>query len=100
MVQNFEGITLAPLQVYCSALLFAPEESQVRRQLAGEMFCQAQILPHAGNNYSALLRALDNHTNLIMQVAFSPDSKQLASLSNRGYAVGRNDRDGTTYTRV
>ncbi|PQE16458.1 WD40 YVTN repeat-like-containing protein [Rutstroemia sp. NJR-2017a WRK4] len=62
------GIEQAPLQLYCSALFFAPEESIIRKK-----FQRTQL------NWSPLLQTLEGHTNLVTSVAFSPDGKIIAS---------------------
>ncbi|KAG4429032.1 hypothetical protein IFR05_015485 [Cadophora sp. M221] len=53
-VSNRSIVERAPLQVYCSALVFAPENSIT----------------------------LEGHTDWVMSVAFSPDGKQVVSGSN------------------
>ncbi|KAI9660553.1 MAG: hypothetical protein M1821_009905 [Bathelium mastoideum] len=73
----------APLQVYCSALVFAPANSIVKKQF--EKFVPAWIrrLPKVANDWYDV-QTLEGHSSQITAVAFSYDSKQLASASLDG----------------
>jgi WD40 repeat protein len=76
------GIEQAPLQIYCSALVFAPANSQVRKQFNGQMPCWVQKLPDIQKNWGSLLQTLEGHSNSVDFVTFSPDGKLLASASD------------------
>lgn len=72
----------APLQLYSSALIFAPQMSIVRREFENQIppwICQ---LPHVENGWSAELQTLTGHTSGVGSVAFSPDGRFLASGSS------------------
>jgi WD40 repeat protein len=75
------GIEQAPLQIYCSALVFAPANSQVRKQFNGQMPCWVQKLPDVQKNWGSLLQTLEGHSDNVDFVTFSPDGKLLASAS-------------------
>jgi WD40 repeat protein len=74
-------IELAPLQVYGSALMFAPSKSLVKRQFVEQMFRWVESLPQVNNDWSACLQTLEGHRAVVLSVAFSHDSARLASAS-------------------
>ncbi|KAH9203237.1 hypothetical protein DL95DRAFT_529729 [Leptodontidium sp. 2 PMI_412] len=78
-VYNRSAIEQAPLQLYCSALIFAPERSIVRRQFEGYIPTWIQMKPKVQADWSAALQTLDGHSMLVTSVAFSPDGKQVVS---------------------
>ncbi|RDW57291.1 hypothetical protein BP5796_12741 [Coleophoma crateriformis] len=69
----------APLQTYCSALIFAPELSLIRRQFADKTPQWLRRQPKVPENWSSLLQTLEGHTSIVTAVAFSPDGKLVAS---------------------
>jgi len=75
-------IEQAPLQIYCSALIFAPVLSVVRKQFEDCIPPWIKRLPKVENDWSALLQALEGHLDAVNAVAFSPDGKLLASASS------------------
>ena len=71
---------LAPLQLYSSAIIFAPQASIVRR-VCGRLpdwVLQRPITPRV---WSQELQQLEGHTDYVTAVAFSPDGSLLASAS-------------------
>ncbi|KIX02800.1 uncharacterized protein Z518_08743 [Rhinocladiella mackenziei CBS 650.93] len=76
----------APLQVYCSALIFSPEESLVRQTFKQEIPQWISSLPRILYNWNPCLQTLEGHENWVNSVVFSPDGRQLAS--------GSHDRTG------
>jgi len=72
----------APLQVYCSALIFSPEESVVRQTFKQETFQWISSLPRILYNWSPCLQTLEDHRDSVRSVAFSPDGRRLASGSD------------------
>jgi WD40 repeat protein len=74
-------IELAPLQVYSSALVFAPSKSLVRKQFVKQFFQWVKSLPQVNNDWSACLQTLEGHGDMVWSVAFSHDSARLASAS-------------------
>jgi WD40 repeat protein len=81
ILYNRVGIEQAPLQIYCSALVFAPANSQVRKQFKSQMPCWVQRSPDVQKNWGSLLQTLEGHWYHVEFVTFSPDGKQLASAS-------------------
>jgi hypothetical protein len=71
----------APLQVYCSALVFAPSGSMVKRQFEGRIPGWIKRLPQVESEWSAVMQTLEGHLDYVSTVAFSPDGKVLASAS-------------------
>ncbi|OBT38473.1 hypothetical protein VE00_11146, partial [Pseudogymnoascus sp. WSF 3629] len=76
---NRSVIEQAPLQLYCSALIFAPENSIVRRRFEKYIPPWIQTKPKVQANWNATLQTLEGHSGFVMSVAFSPDGKVVAS---------------------
>ncbi|KAF2401053.1 hypothetical protein EJ06DRAFT_459981, partial [Trichodelitschia bisporula] len=81
VLYNRSAIELAPLQTYCSALVFSPTASVVKRRFQSQMPLWMPGLPQVRDNWDALLHTLVGHSRAVNAVAFSPDGKQLASAS-------------------
>ncbi|KFX99139.1 hypothetical protein O988_04021 [Pseudogymnoascus sp. VKM F-3808] len=79
---NRSVIEQAPLQLYCSALVFAPKKSIVRRQFEKCIPPWIQVKSEIQANWSAALQTLEVHSNRVGSVAFSPDGKVVASGSD------------------
>ncbi|KAF7505377.1 hypothetical protein GJ744_000998 [Endocarpon pusillum] len=76
------AIEQAPLQVYCSALVFAPTRSIVKKQFKEQASRWIRRLPAVEKEWNALLQTLEGHNDTVRAVAFSPDGKLLASGSD------------------
>ncbi|CAG8294002.1 unnamed protein product [Penicillium salamii] len=79
ILKNLQMADYAPLQLYSSGLIFAPQKAIVRRQFKSEIpnwICQ---LPQVEETWSSELQTLEGHSSLVNSVAFSPDSALLAS---------------------
>jgi WD40 repeat protein len=79
ILSNRSIIEEATLQLYCSALVFAPKMSIVRKQFEGEIPKWFRRLPRLQNDWGSVLQTLEGHTGPVMSVAFSPDGSKLAS---------------------
>ncbi|PQE05350.1 vegetative incompatibility het-e-1 protein [Rutstroemia sp. NJR-2017a BVV2] len=79
VLHNRGGIEQAPLQLYCSALFFAPEESIIRKIFQQCIPDWIYKISRTRLNWSPVLQTLEGHTDSVWSVAFSPDSKIVAS---------------------
>jgi WD40 repeat protein len=79
---NRSVIEYTPLQLYCSALLFAPENSLVRRQFEESIPPWIQMKPTVQANWNAALQTLNRHSGSVYSVAFSSNGKQAVSGSS------------------
>src|SRR5947199_3455489 len=75
-------IELTPLQTYCSALIFAPEDSVVRKQFENDIPTWICKKPTVQAKWNATLQTLEGHSDRVYSVAFSPDGKVVASGSH------------------
>ncbi|KAF8430237.1 hypothetical protein EV426DRAFT_708390 [Tirmania nivea] len=81
ILHNRTIIDIAPLQIYYSTLLFAPEASLVRKGY----FKKApwiDIKVKVTSNWSSLIQTLEGHTTSVNSVVYSPDGRFVASTSN------------------
>ena len=72
----------APLQVYSSALIFAPEMAIVRKTFADHIPGWVNIISKVGDNWDACRNTLEGHSSRVTAVAFSPDGQLVASASD------------------
>jgi WD40 repeat protein len=75
-------IEQAPLQAYCSALVFAPEKSIVRTTFQKFIPSWIQRKPGVETHWNAMLQTLEGHSGTVTSVAFSPDGKHVVSGSD------------------
>jgi WD40 repeat protein len=75
-------IKQVPLQLYCSALVFAPEKSIIRETFQKCIPTWIGRKPRVQANWSAALQTLEGHSASVNSVAFSPDGKQVVSGSD------------------
>ena len=82
VMQCAVGISEAPLQIYSSALAFAPLRSTTRQRL--EERCAAWLarpLPRVALQWDAALHTLQGHSGSVYMVTFSSDGRRLVSCS-------------------
>ncbi|TVY23810.1 Vegetative incompatibility protein HET-E-1, partial [Lachnellula hyalina] len=79
---NRSVIEQAPLQLYCSALIFAPGNSVVRMMFEGYIPDWIQLKSRVQAHWNAALQTLEGHTASVTSIAFSPDGKQVVSGSD------------------
>lgn len=85
-LNNRSIIETAPLQIYSSALIFAPEMSLVRKQFTKQIPSWITGLPKVQQEWNSLLQTLEGRSG-VKAVAFSLDGKLVASASEGGKAV-------------
>jgi WD40 repeat protein len=73
------AIEQAPLQIYSSALMFAPQKSTVRHVFSQAIPGWIRQLPHVEQDWNACLQTLEGHLDVVTSVAFSPDGQTVAS---------------------
>ncbi|KAB8271802.1 hypothetical protein BDV30DRAFT_227843 [Aspergillus minisclerotigenes] len=77
----------APLQIYASALLFAPQESIIRCEFEEEIPAWISQKPSAPQYWSPLLHTIPKPSrDPITQLKFSPDSRLMAVVSSYMYS--------------
>lgn len=68
-----------PLQLYHTGLIFAPEESHVRKQFEAEIPSWIKTPPKVEVAWNADLQTLEGHSDSVSTVVFSPDGQLVAS---------------------
>ncbi|EJT79995.1 hypothetical protein GGTG_00002 [Gaeumannomyces tritici R3-111a-1] len=81
LLANATVVDASPLQIYYSALVFAPEKSIVRKLWRKEFPNCISLLSPVDLNWNAY-QTLDGHSGSVRSVAFSPDGQRLASASD------------------
>lgn len=79
ILKNLQVVEDAPLQIYCSRLVFAPQMTIIRRELEKEIPGYVCLLPQVAETWSPELQSLEGHSESVHSVAFSPDGQLLAS---------------------
>ena len=80
MSREILNITL--LQIYSSAIVFAPEKSIIRKRFEECIPAWIQTKPKVQADWSNTLQTLEGHSDGVNLVAFSPDGKQVVSGSS------------------
>ncbi|KAI9782682.1 MAG: hypothetical protein M1839_004669 [Geoglossum umbratile] len=71
----------APLQIYSSALIFAPETTVIQKTFADHIPEWINMISKVGDNWDACRSTLEGHFSSVCEVAFSPDGQLVASAS-------------------
>ncbi|THC87732.1 hypothetical protein EYZ11_012821 [Aspergillus tanneri] len=82
VLKNRQIAHVAPLQIYCSGLVFAPRKSIIRRESEKELPQWICRFPDVEDIWSAELQTLEGHSDWVFSVAFSLDGGLLASGSS------------------
>ncbi|TGO20796.1 hypothetical protein BPAE_0265g00110 [Botrytis paeoniae] len=82
ILSYYSIIDSSPLQLYSSTLIFAPQRSIIRNTFHN--YTPDWILqePNTDLEWNAVLQTLEGHSDWVRSVAFSTDSKLLASASD------------------
>jgi WD40 repeat protein len=82
-VLRFQSVLAeAPLQIYHSALVFAPERSVIRQTFVDQVPKSAKILSMKVADWDACRSTLEGHSDYVTALAFSPDGQLVASASH------------------
>ncbi|EJT69636.1 hypothetical protein GGTG_12520 [Gaeumannomyces tritici R3-111a-1] len=82
LLANATVIDASPLQIYHSALQFAPERSIIWRLWPIKLPACVSLLSPIDLDWNACLQTLEGHSDWVRSVAFSPDGQRLASASD------------------
>ncbi|KAJ6785991.1 hypothetical protein PWT90_08897 [Aphanocladium album] len=77
---NFTVIDMAPLQLYCSLLLFSPDRSSIKSMFGDKISCVAASI-QVERDWNQLLQILETNIHATTTVSFSHDSALMASTS-------------------
>ncbi|EMD58222.1 hypothetical protein COCSADRAFT_351273 [Bipolaris sorokiniana ND90Pr] len=79
-VLRFQSMLIdAPLQIYCSALTFAPEKSVIRQTFVGQVPEKVKMLSKKEADWDGCRSTLEGHSDYISAIAFSSDGQLVAS---------------------
>ncbi|KKP04274.1 hypothetical protein THAR02_03625 [Trichoderma harzianum] len=81
------SIDEAPLQIYSSAILFAPERSRFRSILRDQFPSWISPLPQVENDWDACLATLEGYGEGAKAIGFSPDGRHLATTAGEGCCI-------------
>ncbi|KAJ6153876.1 hypothetical protein N7485_012245 [Penicillium canescens] len=79
ILKNVYIVDTAPLQLYCSGLVFSPMQSIVKKTFQDERPRKISVLPQVQNTWSVELQTLEGHSGRVQSVAFSPNGRTVAS---------------------
>lgn len=79
LLRHYTTIATWPLQIYSSAIVFSPQTSVVKTNNLEKLPTWFRKLPQMEDSWASLIQTLTGHSDSVWAVAFSPDSKQIAS---------------------
>ncbi|KAF2827163.1 hypothetical protein CC86DRAFT_289982, partial [Ophiobolus disseminans] len=77
----------APLQIYCSALVFAPKQSLIRQTFVDQVLERVKMLSMREADWDACRSTLEGHSSHVTAVAFSPDGQLLVASASEDKTV-------------
>ncbi|KAJ0420796.1 hypothetical protein BJY00DRAFT_312722 [Aspergillus carlsbadensis] len=84
IIRNLQIESCPPLQIYLSAVAFAPLSSKIRSLYGREALSAISALPVSKPAWNAHLRTTTGHSGRVMAAAFSTDGRLLASGARDG----------------
>ncbi|KAJ6154942.1 hypothetical protein N7485_013311 [Penicillium canescens] len=84
LLKNRQIANDAPLQLYCSGLMFTPRTAVFRKLFVAELPRWVCQVPQVDETWDSELQTLEGHSGTVQSVAFSPDGRLLASGSEDG----------------
>jgi WD40 repeat protein len=72
-------IDTAPLQLYTSAIVFAPRQSIMRQTFKHYLPQWISLLPNVDSDWNAVLQTLEGHTDMVHDMVISNDGTLIAS---------------------
>ncbi|KAI2863432.1 hypothetical protein CBS63078_2983 [Aspergillus niger] len=88
ILKNLGIAEKAPLQLYASALVFAPQKSPIRNKFARHIPPCISRLPNVGLKWGPSLQSYEGHNGrFIIGVACSPDGEVIASMDKIGTII-------------
>ncbi|KAL8285641.1 hypothetical protein RB600_009867 [Gaeumannomyces tritici] len=82
LLSNCAIVDTSPLQIYHSALLFAPERSVIRKSWLNKLPTYVSLRSPMDLDWNPCLQTLEGHSESVSSVAFSADGQKLASASH------------------
>ncbi|PMD32012.1 hypothetical protein L207DRAFT_590884 [Hyaloscypha variabilis F] len=83
LLYNKAVIEQAPLQIYCSALVFAPSTSIVRKYFENHIPKWIRNRPKVLPGWNALVQTIESHSYNVRRVAFSDDGLLVSATVDR-----------------
>ncbi|KAH7110462.1 hypothetical protein EDB81DRAFT_371295 [Dactylonectria macrodidyma] len=82
ILANVSIIDKTPLQIYSSALAFAPDKSIIRHTFESDIPSWISLAPEAETDWNSCLQTLEGHSSPVRSVAFSHNSALVSSASD------------------
>jgi sugar lactone lactonase YvrE len=79
LLKNIQIIEIAPLQLYCSGLVFSPTNSIIRKTFKDQRPSWLCVFSQVERSWGEELQTLEGHSGRVWSVAFSPDGQRIMS---------------------